>query len=307
MDVLFRILVIALFLVGCSSTPESHEGSAERQDAESVDRQEQTKTDDVADELKHTAISPGKARINSVDQIDIFADYIITSSINKILDSRKKEIYKPSIMVGAKSKIELEPDEYAIQFRCQYTNFYNYNWVKVKLEANEDYVIYCLGETNKKGVFGTTKVANFFPFVSKTKDLVKDKAENQKIIDSPSQEILTKDVADGKTRLIIYNLASSMLGFDNSFPFKISINGTFYDNVDPRKYLVVELENGTVDIEVSFVDVFTFKKKLTVQLDGGKKYVECSNSATSALIGLKADIPNNFQNIYKPQYPFKSY
>jgi hypothetical protein len=246
------------------------------------------------------------SEIESIKETNYFTRNTVASYFEKIMNKNNQIIYKANSFTGRlPDKLKLEPGFYKIQFRCGYRDYYNFNWLAVDIIANEKYIAYCLTEKGEKSIFGAEQLMAFYPFISRLKDYENDHIANQKIIDNPPTDIIDSNAKDGKTRLIVYNKKTTVLGMNNAFTYKILLNGNLVAKVDPNKYLAIDLPNGEYEFELTYVDIFTFRKQIKIVLDGKTNYIYSYNGMSSINAEVSFDKPNDFAKTYKPHNPFR--
>lgn len=185
-----------------------------------------------------------------------------------------------------------------IQIECTFRGYYNFHWIKVTLEEGKHYAAYCVGDT-AEALIGK-KADALYAFVSTQKDMISDKTYNQAIINTPPIDSLNTPIPSGKTRVIVFNKKSTVLGFDNSFPHSISIDNQYKEIIYPNKYVVLDIPNGSHVVKLEYTDVFRFKKEVSVELKGNSVYLESVNGASSITANILESAPNQFTTTYKP-------
>lgn len=238
-------------------------------------------------EVKNSYITDDKD-----DQSDTFK-----ANINKIrINDTNIKIQRSPI--DNKSTVVSTIGQASIQIKCTYRGYFNFHWVNVTLEEGKHYAAYCVGDTAE--AFIGKKADALYAFVSNQNNLESNKKFNQAIIDTPPTDSLTAPIANGKTRVILFNKKSTVLGFDNSFPHNISVNNQYKELVYPNKYVVLDIPNGTHELKLEYTDVFTFKKQIQLHLTGNTIYLESINGASSISANMLNSAPNDFTTIYKP-------
>jgi hypothetical protein len=225
-------------------------------------------------------------------------DQLDTSKANVyriLIDGNKSKIQR-SVMNG-KSTIATKAGENNIQIQCTYRGSYNFHWIRAKLEENQRYTAYCVGDISDALIGKKTNA--LYAFISTHDELASNKAHNQAIINTPPTESLSSPIAEGNTRVVLFNKKSTLFGIDNSFPYRITIHDKNKATIHPNKYIVLDIPNGKHNLKSEYSDVFTFKKETEINLQGKTLYIELSNGASSISANILDAAPADFTAIYK--------
>ncbi|MDP6968383.1 MAG: hypothetical protein QGG88_04625 [Gammaproteobacteria bacterium] len=116
----------------------------------------------------------------------------------------------------------------------------------------------------------------------------------------PSQDLsLLPD--DGKTKVVFYNgNGLNPLYLDGSWRVGIKLDNVGVANLHIGEYVQVFLTPGDYDIELSHIDVFTFRDTYRVNVGADTVFVKVYNTPISTKYELQTDAPQNFGQEYEP-------
>lgn len=163
------ILAIAGLVFGCTST--DNKNSEVKYEAKSNKVKTASSVKKVEKKLEPTSSS---AVIRSIKAKHIFDQKTIVSTLEKVFDESGKVVYETPLITwsGPKPAISLPGGNYQILIGCWANggNAYNYQRIKVHIENEKDYTVFCLQETGK--VFlGLKGVVGLYGFYSETSQL----------------------------------------------------------------------------------------------------------------------------------------
>ena len=115
----------------------------------------------------------------------------------------------------------------------------------------------------------------------------------------PSQQ-LTAPITPNKTRVIFFNTSNKVLYSDTSWRIGIKIDGKGVANLHFNQYVQIELDPGNHVLELSHVDVFTFKDKYDFVVGAETMYVAVYNSPISTKYKVLPEKPENFESNFRP-------
>lgn len=117
----------------------------------------------------------------------------------------------------------------------------------------------------------------------------------------PEQGINQKNIGEGNSRLIIYNLAyhfnDSMLA--NSSILNVLINQKGLTQLKPMQYVVVDLPKGKHKVEVLRRDLFVLSSSEEIQLSKEVHYLEIIQEPLGNGIYLTHQLPDFFTKCFK--------
>jgi hypothetical protein len=115
----------------------------------------------------------------------------------------------------------------------------------------------------------------------------------------PPQDIESL-LSTGKTRVIFFNSSNALLYFDGSWRIGIKVDGVGVENLHLSQYVQLELEPGIHKLELSHVDLFTFRDSYVLNVRDKTMYIEVYNSITSTEFKILDEEPKDFKTKYKP-------
>lgn len=258
-----------------------------------------------SDGIEVLANKSNLATIRVIERKNMFDASEIVSRFGRILDSNKNTIYKSSFWdLTSPKELEVAPGKYKIMFTC-HTTVWNDNWMNIEPKAGGDYTIFCLTETRGQSFFGDKNIVALHPFFEKTSEL-NDKAEEyQAIIDAPPATMIESPILEGKTRLIVYYEAARFLGIENRNRYTLRLNGKYLDQIDPLKYSVTDVENGSYHFGISNPSLVKKSAELSFSANGQTIYIFCKENSVSAMQCDKShEKPVSFDQL-KPMRIFK--
>ncbi len=116
----------------------------------------------------------------------------------------------------------------------------------------------------------------------------------------PSQA-LDAPPTDGKTKVIFYNgNGFNPLFLDGSWRVGIKIDGVGVENLHVKKYVQVFLTPGNYDIELSHIDLFTFRNEYSFDVGSETMFAKVYNTPISTKYELQESEPQSFAEKYEP-------
>jgi hypothetical protein len=111
---------------------------------------------------------------------------------------------------------------------------------------------------------------------------------------------LTAPVTPNTTRVIFFNTSNKVLYADTSWRIGIKLDGKGVANLHFNQYVQIDLEPGNHVLELSHVDVFTFRDKYDFVVGDETMYVAVYNSLVSTKYKVLPEKPVNFESNFRP-------
>jgi hypothetical protein len=116
----------------------------------------------------------------------------------------------------------------------------------------------------------------------------------------PSQA-LDAPAADEKTKVIFYNgNGFNPLFLDGSWRIGIKLDGVGVENLHLHKYVQVFLKPGPYKLELSHIDLFTFRDEYDFDVTSKTMFVEVYNTLIGNDYETQKVKPDDFINDYEP-------
>jgi hypothetical protein len=117
----------------------------------------------------------------------------------------------------------------------------------------------------------------------------------------PSQQ-LNAPIPENKTRVVFFNESNKVLYADGSWRIGIKIDGEGVANLHFNQYVQIDLTPGKHSLELSHVDVFTFRDKYDFNVTDKTMYVKVYNGLVSTKFQILPSKPNNFEINFRPTF-----
>ena len=115
----------------------------------------------------------------------------------------------------------------------------------------------------------------------------------------PSQK-LSAIAPSGTTKVVLFNTTNPVLFADGSWRIGIKMDGVGVENLHLNKYVQLNLEPGMHKLELSHIDVFTFRNSYQISIPNEAVYIKVYNGITSTKHKIMDSKPNDFNKKYKP-------
>jgi hypothetical protein len=116
----------------------------------------------------------------------------------------------------------------------------------------------------------------------------------------PTQDLNAAN-EESKTRVVFYNgNGYNPLYLDGSWRVGIKLNGIGVENLHIDKYVQLFLMPGTYNLELSHIDLFTFRDEYIFQVGSETMYVRVYNTPISTKYEVNKTEPENFKEKYEP-------
>ncbi len=117
--------------------------------------------------------------------------------------------------------------------------------------------------------------------------------------DLPPQQI-SSPAATGKTKVVFFNDSNKVLYADGSWRIGIKIDGKGVANIHFNQYVQLDLLPGLHSLELSHVDLFTFRDEYKLEVTDGPMYIKVYNGLISTKFQILQYKPSGFENIFRP-------
>ena len=111
---------------------------------------------------------------------------------------------------------------------------------------------------------------------------------------------LDEPINENKTRVVFFNTSNKILYADGSWRIGIKIDGNGIANLHFDQYVQIDLAPGKHSLELSHVDVFTFRDKYDFMVKDKTMYVEVYNGIVSTKYKILPSKPDNFEMKFRP-------
>lgn len=116
----------------------------------------------------------------------------------------------------------------------------------------------------------------------------------------PTQDLL-KHPDGEKTKVVFYNgNGFNPLYLDGSWRVGIKIDGVGVENLHIGKYVQLFLTPGNYSLELSHIDVFTFRDEYSFDVGSETMYVKTYNTPISTKYQIQEKEPQGFADNYEP-------
>jgi len=116
----------------------------------------------------------------------------------------------------------------------------------------------------------------------------------------PTQDLSAHPFED-RTKVIFYNgNGFNPLYLDGSWRVGIKVDGVGVENLHIDKYVQVFLRPGNYRLELSHIDVFTFRDEYSFDVGSEIMYVKVYNTPLSTKYKVQDEAPEGFANQYQP-------
>ena len=116
----------------------------------------------------------------------------------------------------------------------------------------------------------------------------------------PTQDLSVHPDQD-KTKVIFYNgNGFNPLYLDGSWRVGIKVDGVGIENLHIDKYVQIFLKPGSYSLELSHIDVFTFRDEYSFDVGSETMYVKVYNTPFSTKYQVQDKAPAEFATNYQP-------
>ena len=116
----------------------------------------------------------------------------------------------------------------------------------------------------------------------------------------PAQELSAHPHED-KTKVIFYNgNGFNPLYLDGSWRVGIKVDGVGVENLHIDKYVQIFLKPGSYRLELSHIDLFTFRDEYDFDVGSETMYVKVYNTPLSTKYQVQDKVPAGFASKYQP-------
>jgi len=115
-----------------------------------------------------------------------------------------------------------------------------------------------------------------------------------------SSQKLNSPITSDKSRVIFFNTSNKILYSDGSWRIGIKLNGKGLANLDFDEYVLIDLTPGKYSLELSHIDIFTFRDLYYLDVIDQYMYIEVYNEITSTDFNILPNKPEDFENKYSP-------
>lgn len=123
----------------------------------------------------------------------------------------------------------------------------------------------------------------------------------QREIELPNQSLNMAPPAKGEGKVVFYNDSNLLLfGLDGSGRVGIKVDERGIGSPYIGRYVAVNLPQGERVLELSHIDVFTFRDSYQLTVKPGTQYVRAFNRPTSTRFDIQPGQPKDFEENFKP-------
>lgn len=121
--------------------------------------------------------------------------------------------------------------------------------------------------------------------------------------DGPRFPLSAQDVSApiprGLVRVVFYNASNRVLYVDSG-PIRIQLDGEQVPSIWLDRYIQVYAQPGEHELLLEHYDLFTWKRRYTIDLKGPEVFLKVYNTPISTKYKQVYELPSNFHARYKP-------
>lgn len=116
----------------------------------------------------------------------------------------------------------------------------------------------------------------------------------------PAQDLNVSPESE-KTKVVFYNgNGFNPLYLDGSWRVGIKIDGVGVENLNIGKYVQLFLNPGNYNVELSHIDIFTFRDVYSFDVGSDAMYVKVYNTPISTKYKIEQNEPDSFREKFEP-------